>query len=447
MRVKKICSYILIASMLFSNSICANAQSMDEESFLEALSTDDILECEDVDADSAVEGEITKADEVVIARETVTDPDVPYSEDDNVIIYVLNNGINHPDNKTIYYPGSAVKLKKPTREGYKFGGWFDSEAFSKKAKITKTTKGLVRVYAKWIPRKFPIKYVLKQSGTGKVNNKINPKKYQVSETVDLELKNPTRKGYLFDGWYKDNTFTVSVNAISRNTVGKAIVYAKWHPTVYKIKFDLNGVSANVVGALNSYTYDEVYKFPTVTNSGKVFVGWKTTQSGKGKTYKAGAKLRNIVADGGEKTLYAVYKKGNAKASEDDKNLDASGYEEEVLRLVNEERAKEGLDPLKMDSGLLDAAHIRSKEIKQYFSHTRPDGTICFTAIANSNAYSPKGENIAMGQGSPKKVMESWMNSDGHRKNILTPEYNCIGVGCYKDSEGVLYWVQMFGRRD
>jgi hypothetical protein len=111
---------------------------------------------------------------------------------------------------------------------------------------------------------------------------------------------------------------------------------------------------------------------------------------------------------------------------------------EVLDIVNKERANEGLDALEMDKELLDAAMTRAAEQVLYFSHTRPNGEICFTA--SSKMY---GENIAYGYTDSEAVMAGWMNSPGHRQNILTPNYESIGIGVVCDN-GTYFWVQCFG---
>ena len=119
------------------------------------------------------------------------------------------------------------------------------------------------------------------------------------------------------------------------------------------------------------------------------------------------------------------------------------YEQQVLDLVNAERAKVGLAPLSWDaSNLAPGAAVRAQEIVGYFSHTRPDGTSCFTAIRNPGRV---GENIAAGQRTPQAVMNSWMNSSGHRANILNAGYTKIGVGYVyvPGSPYGAYWVQMF----
>ena len=111
-----------------------------------------------------------------------------------------------------------------------------------------------------------------------------------------------------------------------------------------------------------------------------------------------------------------------------------GQAYEVLDLVNAERAKEGLSPLAMDRDLLETAMQRAVEISYYFSHERPDGTDCWTAFPAGKR--TVGENIAMMQPDPEWVMGSWMNSAGHRANILHPDFTAIGIGCVYVGEAV-----------
>ena len=119
------------------------------------------------------------------------------------------------------------------------------------------------------------------------------------------------------------------------------------------------------------------------------------------------------------------------------------FAQEVLELVNIERAKFGRQPLKLSAGLMQAAEVRAGELPKKFSHTRPNGSSCFTAVRSS--YSYIGENIAAGQRSPEEVVESWMNSEGHRKNILNKNFRNLGVGYVnvENSEYGHYWVQLF----
>ncbi len=121
----------------------------------------------------------------------------------------------------------------------------------------------------------------------------------------------------------------------------------------------------------------------------------------------------------------------------------TSYAAQVVSLVNAERAKHGLSALTMDSSVTAAAQVRAGELYRSFSHTRPDGRSCFTALREAGAsYSGAGENIAYGQRSPEAVMQAWMNSSGHRANILSNKYTKIGVG-YTVKNGVTYWTQMF----
>ena len=123
----------------------------------------------------------------------------------------------------------------------------------------------------------------------------------------------------------------------------------------------------------------------------------------------------------------------------------AAYVNQVLKLVNKERAKAGVPELKLDARLTKAAQIRSRELVQKFSHTRPDGRDCLSALIDEGLdYSVAGENIAAGQQTPKQVVASWMASSGHRANILMEDYEYMGLGYTKSSKGYqYYWSQMF----
>lgn len=120
------------------------------------------------------------------------------------------------------------------------------------------------------------------------------------------------------------------------------------------------------------------------------------------------------------------------------------YARQVIDLVNQERAKEGLSALKYDENVAKAALVRAKETEVSFSHTRPNGSSFSTALTeNGVTYRGAGENIAYGQKSPEEVMKGWMNSPGHRSNIMNKNFTSIGVGYYVNSNGVKYWTQLF----
>lgn len=130
------------------------------------------------------------------------------------------------------------------------------------------------------------------------------------------------------------------------------------------------------------------------------------------------------AEGNSVSAQADVAMVDAFAVEIERDYDAAF---EVLSLVNEERANAGLAPLNMEQGLLDAAMlVRAPECAVLYSHTRPDGQSCFSVFPESSL---KGENIAAGQMSAESVMDSWMNSPDHRKNILDSDFKNIGIGC------------------
>ena len=135
---------------------------------------------------------------------------------------------------------------------------------------------------------------------------------------------------------------------------------------------------------------------------------------------------------------------NSLPGEQDNGGSKDAYADAVVELVNAERAKAGLNPLSVHKGVAEAANTRAHEIKSTFSHTRPDGSNFSTVLTQAGiSYRSVGENIAYGQNSPEAVMQSWMNSSGHRANILNRDFTSIGVGHYQDASGTDYWTQLF----
>ncbi len=136
--------------------------------------------------------------------------------------------------------------------------------------------------------------------------------------------------------------------------------------------------------------------------------------------------------------------GAEETFEEDCDPAASAEVCRVFEMVNQERVSLSLQPLKWDSLLAVSADAHAKDMsdQNYFDHTSRDGRN-FSDRAKDAGYtaSPTGENIAFGQQTASSVMESWMNSDGHRSNILSAKSNEIGVGLRSG-----YWVQVFGSR-
>lgn len=121
----------------------------------------------------------------------------------------------------------------------------------------------------------------------------------------------------------------------------------------------------------------------------------------------------------------------------------SAFEQQVIDLTNQERAKNGLPALKLDVQLSKAARAKSVDMQtnKYFSHTSPTYGSPFDMMKQFGInYRGAGENIAMGQRSPQEVVNSWMNSSGHRANILNKSFTHIGVGHAANGN---YWTQMF----
>jgi len=134
---------------------------------------------------------------------------------------------------------------------------------------------------------------------------------------------------------------------------------------------------------------------------------------------------------------------NPNQIEPGQNIHIPIKEQEVVKLVNAERAKVGLSALQEDWELSRVAKYKSQDMhdKNYFDHTSPTYGTPFTMMKNFGiAYKSAGENIAKGQRSAQEVVTAWMNSKGHRANILNKSYTHIGVGYVQDGN---YWTQMF----
>lgn len=122
----------------------------------------------------------------------------------------------------------------------------------------------------------------------------------------------------------------------------------------------------------------------------------------------------------------------------------SSFAAEVARLTNAYRESQGLAALSYSLQLQQAANVRAVETVEKFSHTRPDGSDCFTIFTEfSLPFSSMGENLASGQMTPEQVVQDWINSPSHRETMLQSAFTQIGVGFY-DNDGEYYWVQLFG---
>ncbi|MGM9954414.1 MAG: CAP domain-containing protein, partial [Peribacillus sp.] len=143
----------------------------------------------------------------------------------------------------------------------------------------------------------------------------------------------------------------------------------------------------------------------------------------------------------EATEEVTTEKTNEEQKETSSEL--SAFEQEVVTLTNAERAKQGLAALEIDTELSKVARAKSQDMKDnnYFDHNSPTYGSPFDMMKQFGiSYTSAGENIAQGQQTPEEVVEAWMNSQGHRENIMNASFTHIGVG-YVESGN--YWTQQF----
>ena len=116
----------------------------------------------------------------------------------------------------------------------------------------------------------------------------------------------------------------------------------------------------------------------------------------------------------------------------------------ITELVNEHRVAAGLKKVEYSAELSKPAQVRAAEIQKSFAHTRPDGRYFSSILTDFGIpFRSCGENIAWGQKSPEEVVAAWMNSAGHRANILNSGYTKLGVGYEQNERGVNYFTQLF----
>ena len=124
--------------------------------------------------------------------------------------------------------------------------------------------------------------------------------------------------------------------------------------------------------------------------------------------------------------------------------EATLYRDEVLRLVNIERVKANLTELKYSDEAQQIADVRATECNTTFSHTRPNNTKWSTVFAEGKiSYKFAGENLGSGASTPEKVVTAWMNSEGHRANILDKDFEFVSIGYFKNTSGKIFCSQLF----
>ena len=218
------------------------------------------------------------------------------------------------DAQTIKYgSGTTLTANAFKRKGYSFNKWntkADGSGTSYSNKADGSTllekSGTITLYAQWKKTKYTITYKL----NGGKNNSSNPDSYKIT-TSTIKLKNPTRKGYKFAGWYSDKKCTKKVTQIKKGSTGNKTLYAKWTAHKYTIKFDGNGSTSGSMDKLKNRKYGKTYTLTAnaYKKKGYTFNGWNTKKDGSGKSYKNKAEVKNLTSkSGGTVTLYAQWKK-------------------------------------------------------------------------------------------------------------------------------------------
>ena len=221
------------------------------------------------------------------------------------------------------------------------------------------------------------------------------------------------------------------NDVTPSTPNKPVTTPEEKPVTFTFKatFNPNGTE-NKETTLSCTTTSTscTVTAPTINKSGYKIIGWDIAKDGKG-TIKVGSKItltKNTTYYAITEELKAYYISAEAKA---------------MLALINAEREKIGVHPLTWSNSLESSAEIRAEEIARSFSHTRPDGTAWHSI--NNLAY---GENIAAGNKTAQATFNQWMNSSGHKANMLSDKFTIIGISAYYKSGSTYsyYWVQLFG---
>ena len=200
---------------------------------------------------------------------------------------------------------------------------------------------------------------------------------------------------------------------------------------FKVTFNANGsdsigsseLSCTTTGSSCSVTA------PTIKRSGYTIVGWAPASDGSGSTVNVGGKI-TLVED---VTYYAITKEIQAAYNQ--------SAAQSMLDMINAERMIAGSDNLSWSTSLEASAKTRAEEITRLFSHTRPDGSSCFTINASA-----RGENIAAGYSTASATFNQWMESPGHKANMLNASFTVVGISAYYKPGSVYgtYWVQLFG---
>lgn len=276
---------------------------------------------------------------------------------------------------------------------------------------------------------------IKQStDSGSYSNKIY---WSSSDSNVLSVKKTSNTNAVITA-NKLGTATISVKTFNTITDNLTFTVKKAPDSVSLDKKELYvcvGETVNLTGNVNSGSFANTFNW-TTSNSSVAAVSSTTTKNATITAKATGtADIKISTYNGKTDTCkVTVYKDTHEK------------FVNEVLRLTNIEREKYGKAPLKKRTDVDEMANIRAEEISRLFNHTRPNGVSWSSLLKElSIKYKTAGENIAAGQYTPEDVVSAWMNSPGHRKNILNANFTGLGVGYYynQNLHYKHYWVQNF----
>lgn len=221
------------------------------------------------------------------------------------VAYNANGGKSSAASKTVYKGYSYGTLTTPARKGYTFAGWYTAKSGgSKVTSSTKVTKSSSHtLYAHWTKNKYTVKYVL----NGGKNNSKNPSSYDIT-SADITLKNPSRTGYTFAGWYTNSSYKTKAARITKGSTGNKVFYAKWTANTYTIRYHKNGGTSGSMADTKSCKYGTSYTLRgnAFKRTGYKFAGWATSASG-GVVYQDKAGVRNLTSTNkAVKILYAKW---------------------------------------------------------------------------------------------------------------------------------------------
>lgn len=258
----------------------------------------------------------------------------------------------------------------------------------------------------------------KKTGSATISAKVGSTTLKCAVTVKKSFITPSAESVTVSKG-KSKTITLKVSGskdIAISNSSKDVCSASWG------KWDGNSIKLTVKGKANGSAVIKVY----------------AKGYAKSTAQNIAVKVGNAKDSGGE-IIEIIGDDGVTESSDT-----GSSREENVIELVNKERKAAGKDALQSDDELNAIAALRAKELAEKFDHTRPNGTSCFTALDEAGySYLSAAENIAYNfSDSADSVMDQWMNSSGHKANILNGDVTKIGVGYY-EANGRHYWVQIF----